>query len=411
MLSASFSIPFKGAHNGQCENGCFAMAVPSPTIPVNQIQQFCTQWGAIARVQRIESIACTFMIEFSDTRAAEKAIREINGVVHWGGKLQTYATPVMSREEKDRMSMFLRLVTELQSIGVLNKSPVGKMTQGGPNSKVLADQNPTNDNESDLSPWTLYVGSGNRTRSVHPIPAPISAKVIATQNQSSQPAVQSRSASFSSGTSKRQGPRISDGKNSTGRNDQGSGEFCLNIENVKNGHDKRTTLMVRNIPNKYTQHMLLAEINEKHKELYDFFYLPIDFKNKCNMGYAFINFIDYPSILPFYKEFSNQKWRNFNSEKVCAISYARLQGKASMIARFQNSSLLDKDESYRPLVFSSSGTNKGKPEPFPVGKLSRSTDEREHTTRNGHGSGKSSRSGFSQMVDLERNLPNKAQPT
>ena len=84
------------------------------------------------------------------------------------------------------------------------------------------------------------------------------------------------------------------------------------------------------------------------------------------MGYAFINFIDYVSILPFSQDFRNQKWKNFNSEKVCAISYARLQGKAAMIARFQNSSLLDKDESYRPLVFFSSGKNRGKPEPFPA---------------------------------------------
>lgn len=51
---------------------------------------------------------------------------------------------------------------------------------------------------------------------------------------------------------------------SQGRNDQGSGEFSLTIEHVKNGLDKRTTLMIRNIPNKYTQHMLLAEINHHH---------------------------------------------------------------------------------------------------------------------------------------------------
>ncbi|GMF42058.1 unnamed protein product [Phytophthora fragariaefolia] len=160
----------------------------------------------------------------------------------------------------------------------------------------------------------------------------------------------------------------SSGRPAMGRNDQGTGEFSLSIAKVASGEDKRTTLMIRNIPNKYTQQMLLAEINRNHRGNYDFFYLPIDFKNKCNMGYAFINFIEAAHIEAFHKEFDGQKWTNFNSEKVCAISYARLQGKQAMIARFQNSSLLEKHESYRPLVFGSSGINRGKPEPFPAPK-------------------------------------------
>ena len=45
------------------------------------------------------------------------------------------------------------------------------------------------------------------------------------------------------------------------------------------------------------------------------------------MGYAFINFIDCLSIVPFYDEFHGKKWEKFNSEKVCAITYARIQGK------------------------------------------------------------------------------------
>lgn len=60
---------------------------------------------------------------------------------------------------------------------------------------------------------------------------------------------------------------------------------------VVSGEDKRTTLMIKNIPNKYTQKMLLATIDEDFRGHYDFFYLPIDFKNKCNVGYAFINMV------------------------------------------------------------------------------------------------------------------------
>ena len=83
--------------------------------------------------------------------------------------------------------------------------------------------------------------------------------------------------------------------------------------------DKRTTIMIRNIPNKYTQTMLLQEIDASYRGAYDFFYLPIDFKNKCNVGYAFINFMDYRRIVPFFREFNAQRWKNFNSEKVRTV--------------------------------------------------------------------------------------------
>lgn len=37
-----------------------------------------------------------------------------------------------------------------------------------------------------------------------------------------------------------------------------------------------------------------------------------------------------------------------------------------MISRFQNSSLMEKDGEYRPLIFHSAGSERGRPEPFPA---------------------------------------------
>ena len=58
---------------------------------------------------------------------------------------------------------------------------------------------------------------------------------------------------------------------------------------LKNINPHKTTLMIRNIPNKYTQDLMLERVDRHFVKQYDFFYLPIDFKNKCNVGYAFIN--------------------------------------------------------------------------------------------------------------------------
>lgn len=159
------------------------------------------------------------------------------------------------------------------------------------------------------------------------------------------------------------GQRPSTQSYSTGGQD---GSLILSIEAVQTGADSRTSLMVRNIPNKYTQKMLLNEFQQDGHgtDKIDFFYLPIDFKNKCNRGYAFVNFVDYKDIIPFYNKYNRQSWRVFNSDKICDVTYARIQGKAAMLRRFEHSALFEKDDEYRPLAFVSHGPNKGQPEQF-----------------------------------------------
>lgn len=159
-------------------------------------------------------------------------------------------------------------------------------------------------------------------------------------------------------------------------------QFDLEIGRIIRGEDSRTTLMIKNIPNKYTSKMLLATIDEHHKGTYDFIYLPIDFKNKCNVGYAFINLNDPKHIIPFHQAFNGKKWEKFNSEKVASLAYARIQGKAALIAHFQNSSLMNEDKRCRPILFHSDGPNAGDQEPFPMGTHIRSRAGRSRSTNN-----------------------------
>ena len=58
--------------------------------------------------------------------------------------------------------------------------------------------------------------------------------------------------------------------------------YVINLDKVKEARDLRTTIMIKNIPNKYTQKMLLSAINKNFAGSYNFLYLPIDFKVTSN---------------------------------------------------------------------------------------------------------------------------------
>lgn len=97
-------------------------------------------------------------------------------------------------------------------------------------------------------------------------------------------------------------------------------QFYIDIDNIIKGEDKRTTLMIKNIPNKYNITILREEINSYYEGIYDFLYLPLDPSNNCNLGFAFINLLDSFQILQFVEIFKGKSWKKFNSLKVLLIT-------------------------------------------------------------------------------------------
>ena len=57
----------------------------------------------------------------------------------------------------------------------------------------------------------------------------------------------------------------------------------LNLDDIVSGKDKRTTVMIRNIPIKYTDKILNETFEEFHGK-YDCLYMPYDYEKNGNKG-------------------------------------------------------------------------------------------------------------------------------
>jgi len=111
-----------------------------------------------------------------------------------------------------------------------------------------------------------------------------------------------------------------------------------------------TTVMMRNLPNKYTQRSLLIDINEAgFIGTFDFLYLPIDTETNANKGYAFINFAEPGFAWMFKQGYEGKKMPRFNSDKVVSVSAATLQGFDANYAHYANSRVNRGDPANRPL--------------------------------------------------------------
>merc|ERR1719409_1107386 len=116
---------------------------------------------------------------------------------------------------------------------------------------------------------------------------------------------------------------------------------------------------MRNLPNKYTQSMLLEELSDagfRAKDDFDFIYLPMDHTTAANLGYCFINFVETALANAFAAAFQapGKKMRRFNSNKTVVVMPASIQGYERNYAYYSSTRVAQaEDPAYRPLFMRS----------------------------------------------------------
>ena len=103
----------------------------------------------------------------------------------------------------------------------------------------------------------------------------------------------------------------------------------INLEDVARGIEKRTTIMIRNVPIKYKTEHLEKELAYFYGK-FNCLYLPLDLTRDGNKGYGFLNLINPYHVLMFYEVFQGKCWSFFESKKMCELNFANFQGIAEI---------------------------------------------------------------------------------
>eukprot|EP00928_Gymnodinium_smaydae_P091040 TRINITY_DN7473_c0_g1_i3.p1 TRINITY_DN7473_c0_g1~~TRINITY_DN7473_c0_g1_i3.p1 ORF type:complete len:535 (+),score=74.16 TRINITY_DN7473_c0_g1_i3:76-1680(+) len=127
------------------------------------------------------------------------------------------------------------------------------------------------------------------------------------------------------------------------------------VSQESNVAERRTTVVLMNVPFGYTNSRVLSMINSKgFAGMYDFVYVPMNYGAGSGAGYVFVNLLNpgiAESFLTVFEGFS--RW-SVKSKNVCRVVWAaKFQGLKANIARYRNSEVMlgDVPEEYRPQVF------------------------------------------------------------
>eukprot|EP00931_Biecheleriopsis_adriatica_P046204 TRINITY_DN26518_c0_g1_i1.p1 TRINITY_DN26518_c0_g1~~TRINITY_DN26518_c0_g1_i1.p1 ORF type:complete len:286 (-),score=64.74 TRINITY_DN26518_c0_g1_i1:60-917(-) len=112
-----------------------------------------------------------------------------------------------------------------------------------------------------------------------------------------------------------------------------------------------TTWMIRNVPIRYTQDMLLNEWPPSEFG-YNFLYLPICISKKCNSSFAFMNFSSREAADSFASKWHRQRLQFYHARKALDISLAEVQGLEKNLSNFMTSKISRiRNRQFQPAIF------------------------------------------------------------
>ena len=107
----------------------------------------------------------------------------------------------------------------------------------------------------------------------------------------------------------------------------------VNPKNVNLGLDKRTSIIIKNIPDYISDDQFRNIILHLNKNI-DFFYVPSNIKTRKNLRVAFVNVLESKQIVPIYMGLYKMKFV-YNSPNIeMEICYSKVQGKEQLMRRF-----------------------------------------------------------------------------
>eukprot|EP00928_Gymnodinium_smaydae_P021596 TRINITY_DN18451_c0_g1_i1.p1 TRINITY_DN18451_c0_g1~~TRINITY_DN18451_c0_g1_i1.p1 ORF type:complete len:322 (+),score=35.43 TRINITY_DN18451_c0_g1_i1:234-1199(+) len=128
-------------------------------------------------------------------------------------------------------------------------------------------------------------------------------------------------------------------------------------------NDLRTTLMLRNLPTNYTRSSVATMIDSLgFAGMYDFLYVPIDFKTCGGRGYAFVNMVNASVASQLMIAFQGYSKWSIPSRKRGQGVWSDCQGLQENVHRLRDSPIMHTSvpEDFKPLLLQD-----GVPVPFP----------------------------------------------